>query len=78
MWLCFACAKQSHDKYGTDPISHGWDVSCVMWSNLVRPEDVKSRDGQKYLDGPAYATLDELEAALEKADAEDERSIPRG
>jgi hypothetical protein len=30
VWVCMACGKLSNDKYGDDPISVGWDVSCSM------------------------------------------------
>ncbi len=29
-WVCLACGKMSHDKYGTNPINKGWDVSCMI------------------------------------------------
>lgn len=30
IFVCLACSKRSRDKYGDQPIDHGWDVSCVM------------------------------------------------
>lgn len=30
VWVCHACGKMSHDKYGDKPISRGWDVSCAI------------------------------------------------
>lgn len=30
VWVCTACGKMSHDQYGSQPISRGWDVSCMM------------------------------------------------
>lgn len=35
VWVCFACGKRSRDKYGEQAINRGWDVSCMMNSNLV-------------------------------------------
>jgi hypothetical protein len=28
--VCLACGKMSKDKYGYQPMSAGWDVSCMM------------------------------------------------
>lgn len=30
IFVCCACGKQSNDHYGNDPISQGWDASCVL------------------------------------------------
>jgi len=37
IWMCAACAKRSHDRYGEDPIDPGWDESCYM--NAVEVEE---------------------------------------
>lgn len=34
VWVCLACGKRSHDKYGDNAINRGWDVSCMMNSSL--------------------------------------------
>ncbi len=30
VWVCIADGKRSRDKYGQQPISPGWDASCVV------------------------------------------------
>jgi hypothetical protein len=35
VFICSACGKRSHDRYGEQPISSGWDESCMMHSVLV-------------------------------------------
>jgi predicted metal-binding protein len=34
IFVCSACGKQSHDKNGDNPISKGWDESCVLHAVL--------------------------------------------
>lgn len=36
VWVCLACGKMSRDKYGFDPITRGWDESCMLNSALIR------------------------------------------
>lgn len=38
VWVCAACGKRSRDQYGEQPISHGWDESCVLNSVLCRED----------------------------------------
>lgn len=33
-WVCLACGKVSKDKYGGATASPGWDVSCMLNSDL--------------------------------------------
>ncbi|HUO75509.1 MAG TPA: hypothetical protein VMU12_01140 [Candidatus Paceibacterota bacterium] len=35
VFVCGACGKRSHDRYGTKAIDHGWDTSCMTWAQLV-------------------------------------------
>jgi hypothetical protein len=30
VFVCSACGKRSRDKFGTQPISSGWDESCML------------------------------------------------
>jgi hypothetical protein len=30
VFVCTACGKMSNDRYGTDPVSPGWDESCML------------------------------------------------
>jgi hypothetical protein len=30
VFVCFACGKRSRDRYGDQPISGGWDESCML------------------------------------------------
>ena len=34
VFVCPACGKRSHDKYGTLAIDDGWDESCMMHAQL--------------------------------------------
>ena len=46
VYVCLACGKRSKDKYGDDPINSGWDVSCVLNSEVFKEsqlEIVKNR-----------------------------------
>ncbi len=36
VFQCQACGKKSRDMYGNEPISYGWDESCVLNSALVK------------------------------------------
>lgn len=48
VWVCMACGKISpYDRYGDKQSTRGWDVSCMMNSQLI-PEDkiVKGEDGR--------------------------------
>jgi len=38
VWVCMVCGKRSHDKFGDEPISAGWDESCVLNSSIVKNE----------------------------------------
>ncbi len=35
LWVCCACGKRSHDRYGERTISRGWDESCFLNSVLA-------------------------------------------
>lgn len=41
VYVCGACGKRSKDKYGDQPIDHGWDVSCMMHAFLVHEESIQ-------------------------------------
>lgn len=30
IWVCGACGKRSHDRYGYQKIDQGWDESCML------------------------------------------------
>jgi hypothetical protein len=36
VWVCLACGKRSNDRYGYDPISRGWDESCMLNSSRFK------------------------------------------
>jgi hypothetical protein len=38
VWVCQACGKRSRDLYGDEPLSYGWDESCILHAALL-PED---------------------------------------
>ena len=35
LWVCFACGKTSHDRYGGFDATPGWDESCALNAHLV-------------------------------------------
>ncbi len=41
VWICTACKKRAHDKYGFDAIDYGYDESCMMHSVLVDETEAK-------------------------------------
>ena len=46
-WVCTACGKISpYDRYGDKDTQHGWDVSCVMNSTLMKKGDVETIKGK--------------------------------
>lgn len=34
VFVCCACGKRSRDRYGDQPLTRGWDVSCMMNAHL--------------------------------------------
>lgn len=34
VFVCLACGKMSHDRYGYKKISQGWDESCMLNSDV--------------------------------------------
>lgn len=46
VFVCFACGKRSHDRYGNEPIDRGWDVSCVMNSEQVAEDQLVLKEGR--------------------------------
>ena len=36
VWVCCACGKMSKDHYGDKAINYGWDVSCIMNSQIFK------------------------------------------
>ena len=44
VYVCLACGKMSHDRYGEKPISRGWDVSCAINSVLCRRSKLVVKD----------------------------------
>jgi hypothetical protein len=38
VWICSACGKRSRDRYGSEPISKGFDASCAMNAELIKEE----------------------------------------
>lgn len=30
VFVCLACGKMSNDRYGNEPVSPGWDESCML------------------------------------------------
>lgn len=45
VFVCFTCGKRSRDKYGDQAIDRGWDISCVLNSNLVDESKLVLGDG---------------------------------
>lgn len=44
VFVCIICNKRSRDKYGYKKIDRGWDVSCMLNSQLfTRKEAEKLR-----------------------------------
>jgi hypothetical protein len=46
VYVCLACGKRSQDKYGTKPISHGWDASCMLNCDVFNEEDLVIENGR--------------------------------
>lgn len=46
VFVCMACGKQSRDKYGFDPISRGWDESCMLNSQELPLDKLDITDGR--------------------------------
>lgn len=46
VFVCLACGKRSRDKYGFDPINRGWDVSCMINSELVDERNLVLEGGR--------------------------------
>jgi hypothetical protein len=47
VYACSCCGKRSRDHYGTQPIDHGWDESCMMNCYLVRENSIElNADGR--------------------------------
>lgn len=44
IWVCTACGKKARDKYGFDPIDHGYDVSCMINSVLCYEDKLRLKD----------------------------------
>jgi hypothetical protein len=40
VFVCMACGKRSHDKYGEQAISYGFDVACVLHAVLCREDSL--------------------------------------
>lgn len=35
VYVCMACGKRSRDKYGDQPLSRGWDESCMLNAECI-------------------------------------------
>lgn len=46
VWVCLACGKMSNDQNGNDPISYGWDASCVLNSQQFDKDHLVIKDGR--------------------------------
>lgn len=50
VWVCLACGKMSRDHYGDQPISRGWDESCMMNSEeLPKARLIMSDSGERVI-----------------------------
>lgn len=46
VFVCLACGKMSRDLYGNDPISRGWDESCMLNSAELTKSSLIIDDGR--------------------------------
>ena len=42
-WVCSACGKTAHDRFGKVNAMRGWDESCAINAVLVKYEDILDR-----------------------------------
>jgi len=64
VWVCFACGKRSHDKYGDAYMNKGWDASCMLNSRMVASCDISLSDHRvSQVNGPTYETIEEINNA---------------
>jgi len=46
VFVCQACGKMSRDRYGNQPISGGWDESCMLNCTEVAEDRLTIRHGR--------------------------------
>jgi hypothetical protein len=46
LFVCLACGKMSNDLDGEDPISNGWDESCMLNAALVYQDSINIENGR--------------------------------
>lgn len=46
VFVCLACGKRSRDRYGNQPLNRGWDVSCVLNSEMFPIERLVMGNGR--------------------------------
>jgi len=47
VWICTACGKRAHDRYGFDPINRGYDESCMLHAILCYEDKLVLGDNDR-------------------------------
>lgn len=59
VYVCGVCGKRSRNKYGDQPIDHGWDINCMMHAVLVYENSTQLGENSRVIKADAVETVQE-------------------